>query len=84
MKVLTIFEIFSQPAGPVGKPNQPVHWVLFFGIVVFVLFFVCDDSHSLKVRIAIRLFFWILDSMRKVIKIFENFLQLAELVEKLD
>ena len=24
-KVLISFEIFSQPAGLVGKPNQPVH-----------------------------------------------------------
>ena len=23
--VLKFFEIFSQPSGPVGKPNQPVH-----------------------------------------------------------
>ena len=26
-KVFTIFEIFSQPDEPVGKPNQPVQWV---------------------------------------------------------
>ena len=28
-KDLKIFEIFSQLARPVGKPNQPVHWVMF-------------------------------------------------------
>ena len=33
-KVLTSFDIFSQPAGQVGKLNQPVHWVSFSGTVV--------------------------------------------------
>ena len=33
-KVLTNFEVFSQPDGSFGKPNQPVHWVLFAGTVV--------------------------------------------------
>ena len=28
-KVMKNFEIFSQPARPVRKPNQPVHWVMF-------------------------------------------------------
>ena len=29
MKVVTNFEIFSQPDEPVGKPDQPIHWVKF-------------------------------------------------------
>ena len=33
-KFLTNFEIFSQPDGLVGKPNQLVHWVRFFGTIV--------------------------------------------------
>ena len=28
-KVLKIFENFSQPAVPVKKPDQPVHWLSF-------------------------------------------------------
>ena len=36
-KVLTTFEIFSQSAGLVRKLNQPVHWVRFFGMAVWVL-----------------------------------------------
>ena len=36
-KVMTSFEIFSQSVGPVGKPNQPVHWVMFVGTTVLVL-----------------------------------------------
>ena len=43
-KVLKSFEIFSQPAGPVGKLNQPLHWVLFVGTAVWVLCFVCVES----------------------------------------
>ena len=81
-KVLTSFEIFSQPAGPVGKPNQPVHWVLFAGTAVWVLCFVCVGSWSFGVEIALRLFFWIFDSVRKVLKIFVIFSQLAGPVGK--
>ena len=44
LTILKNFEIFSQPAGPVGKPNQPVHWVLFAGTAVRVLCFVCVRS----------------------------------------
>ena len=33
-KVLKFFEIFSQSSGPIGKPNQPVHWVRFSGTAV--------------------------------------------------
>ena len=62
---MTSFEIFSQPDGPVGKPNQSVHWVLFAGTIVWVLFFVCVSSWSFRVRIALRLFCWIPDSVRK-------------------
>ena len=36
-KVLKIFEIFFQPSGPVGKPNQPVHLVQFAGTAVWVV-----------------------------------------------
>ena len=74
-KVLKSFEIFSLPDGPVGKPNQPIHWVLFFKIAVWVLCFVCVGSWSFRVGIALRLFFWIPDSMRKVLKIFDIFSQ---------
>ena len=56
-KILTSFEIFSQPDGPVGKPNQPVHWVRFFGTSVWVLCFVCIGSWPFGVGIALCLFF---------------------------
>ena len=81
-KVLTIFEIFSQPDGPVGKSNQPVHWVMFAEIAVWVLCFVYVESWSFGVRISLSLFFWIPDSMRKVMKIFEIFSQSAGPVGK--
>ena len=74
-KVLKSFEIFSQPADSAGKPNQQVHWVMFVGTVVWVLFFVCVSSWSFGVGIALRLFFWIPDSIRKVLKFFENLSQ---------
>ena len=74
-KVLTSFEIFSQPAGPVGKPNQPVHWVRFLGTKVWVLCFICIGSWSFGVRIAFLLSFWTPDSMRKVLTSFEFFSQ---------
>ena len=72
-KVLKSFEIFSQPAGPVGKSNQPVHWVLFAGTTVWVLFFVCVGSWSLGVGIALRLFCWIPEFLRNFFKIFDIF-----------
>ena len=81
-KVLKSFEIFSQPARPVGKPNQPVHWVLFVGTAIWVLCFVYVSSWSFGVGIALRLFFWILNSMRKVLKNFEIFSQPFGLVGK--
>ena len=31
---MTSFDIFSQPAIPVGKPNEMVHWVRFSGMAV--------------------------------------------------
>ena len=77
-KVLTNFEIFSQPDGLVGKPNQPVLWVLFSGTTVWVLCFVCVRSWSFEVRIALRLFFWIPNSVKKVLEFFENFSQPVE------
>ena len=46
-KVLTSFEIFSQPDGLVGKSNQPVHWVLFVRTIVrYFALFVLDIGHS--------------------------------------
>ena len=81
-KVLTIFEIFSQLDGPIGKPNQPVHWVLFARTTVWVLFIVCIGSWSFGVRIVLFLFFWIPNSVKKVLKNFEIFSQPAGLVGK--
>ena len=43
-KVLKIFESLSQPDELVGKPDQPVHWVQFSGMEVWVLCFVCVGS----------------------------------------
>ena len=46
-KVLTSFEIFSQPNGPIGKLNHPIHWVMFAGIAVwYFALFVSDLGHS--------------------------------------
>ena len=53
---MTSFEIFYQLAGPVGKPDQPVYWVLFAGTTVWVLCFVCVSSWSFGVGIALRFF----------------------------
>ena len=61
---MTSFEIFSQPARLVGKPNEPVHWVRFSKIPVWVLCFVYIGSWSFVVRIALRLFCWIPDSVK--------------------
>ena len=47
-----------------------------------MLCFVCVDSHSFRVEIALPLFCWILEFVRKVLKFFENFFQPDELVEK--
>ena len=43
-KVLKIFDSLSQPAVLVGKQDQPVHWVQFSGMEVWVLCFVCVSS----------------------------------------
>ena len=81
-KVLKNFEIFYQLDGLVWKPNHPVHWVLFSRTIVWVLCFVCVGSWSFEVGIALRLFCWIPDSVRKILKNFENFSQLAKQVGK--
>ena len=81
-KILTSFEIFSQPAEPARKPNQPIHWVQFPGTTVWVLCSVCVGSWSFGVRIALCFSFWILDSLMKVLKSFEIFSQLEGLVGK--
>ena len=73
MKVLKSFEIFPQPDGTVGKLNQPIHWVRFSGMAVWIVWFVCVGSWSFGVGIALCLSFWIPDSVGKVLKIFEIF-----------
>ena len=45
---------------------------------------VCVGSQSFGVRLILHLFFWILDSLRKVLKNFESLSQPAELVGKPD
>ena len=45
---------------------------------------VCVGSQSFKVGFVLRLFFWIPDSLRKVLKNFESLSQLDELVGKPD
>ena len=52
-----IFEIFSQPFGLVGKPNQPVHLVRFAGMAVCVVCVICVHSWSFGVGIALCLSF---------------------------
>ena len=74
-RILKKFENFSQPAESVEKPDQPVHQVLFFGTTVRVLGVVCISSQPFGVEIVLRLFFWILESLMKNLKIFENFSQ---------
>ena len=54
---MTSFEIFSQPARPVGKPNQPVHLVRFSRTAVWVIFFVCVGSWPFGVGIKLHLSF---------------------------
>ena len=43
-KVLKNFESLSQPDELVGKPDQPVHWVEFSRMEVWVLCFSCVGS----------------------------------------
>ena len=78
------FQNYSQSAEPIRKLDQPVHKALFFGTTVRVLGIVCVSSQSFKVRIVLHLFFWIPDSMRKILQNFENFSQSDGPVRKLD
>ena len=55
---------------------------MFSRTTVKALSIVCVGSHSFGIRIVHPLFFWIPDSMRKILKNFENFPQLAEPVGK--
>ena len=82
-KVLTNFESISQSAELVGKPDHPVHIIQFAGTVVWVLCLVCVGSQSFGVGFVLRLFFfWISNSLRKVLKNFEILSQPYELVGK--
>ena len=67
-KVIKNFEIFSQQSRPFGKLNHPVHWVMFVGTSVWVLCFVCVCSWPFRVGIALRLFSWITNYVRKVME----------------
>ena len=66
------------------KPNQPVHLVQFAGTAVWVVWFVCVGSWLFGVGIELRLSCWILDFVRKVLKIFEIFCQPSGPVGELD
>ena len=55
-----------------GKPNQPVHLVLFAGTAVWV---VCVGSWLFGVGIELRLSCWIPESFRKVLEFFESLYQ---------
>ena len=57
---------------------------MFVGMTVLVLFFVCVGSWSFGVRIALCFSCWILDSVRKVLKIFEIFSQSSAPIGKLN
>ena len=81
-KVLTNFESLSQPAELVWKPDQSVHLIQFAKTAIWVFGAVCIDSQSFGVGFLLVLFFWIPDSLMKVLKNFENLSQLAELVGK--
>ena len=67
-----------------GKPNQPVHLVQFSGTAVWVVWFVCVGFWLFGVGIELRLSCWILDFVRKVLKIFEIFFQPFGPVGELD
>ena len=83
-KVLKTFEILSQLSELVGKPNHPVHLIQFAGTAVWVFGTVCVGSQSFGVGFVLRFFFWIPDSLRKVLKNFESLSQPSELVRKLN
>ena len=57
---------------------------MLFGTTVRVLGIIYISSQPFEVGIVLRLFFWIPDSLRKILKIFENFSQSDGLVGKLD
>ena len=80
-KVLKFFEICSQPYGLVGKPNQPVYWVRFSRMIIWILFFVWVSSWSFEIGIAFLLFCWILESVRNFLTKVQNFSQSFGLVE---
>ena len=83
-KVLKIFEILSQLYELVGNPDRPVHSIQFAGTTVWVFGTVFVGSQSFGVGFLLDLFFWIPESQRKVLKIFESLSQPAELVGKPD
>ena len=83
-KVLKNFESLSQPAELVGKPDQPIHLIQFVGTIVWVFCAVCVGSQSFGVGFLLDLFFWIPDSLRKVLTNFESLSQPDELVGKPD
>ena len=56
-RIIKTFENCSQPVELVGKPDQPVLYVMFSEIAVRVLCIVWVSSHSFDVRIVQRLFF---------------------------
>ena len=82
-RILTNFENFSQPVGLVGKPDQPVHYVLFSGTTVRVLGIVCISSQPFRVGIVL-LFFLISNALRNNLTNFENCSRPAEPVGKSD
>ena len=81
-KVLTNFENCSQPAQLIRKPDQLVHKVQFSRTAVRALCLVLIGSRSSELRINHRLFCWIPNSVRKVLKSFEIFSQPAGPVGK--
>ena len=83
-KILTNFESLSQPVELVGTPDCPVHLNRIAETVVRVFGAVCVGSQSFGVGFLLGLFFWISDSLKKVLKNFESLSQPAKLVEKPD
>ena len=79
--VLKFFEIFSQPSGLVGKPNHPVHYIRFAGMIVWILFFVWVSYFSFEIGIAFLLFCWIPDFVRNFLTKFQNLSESFGLVE---
>ena len=78
------FVSLSQPAELVGKPNQPIHWVQFSGMEVWVLcFFVSVLSHSVSELYTVYIF-WFPYFVRNVLKNFQNCSQPDRSVGELD